>query len=46
MFDNLTELLEEQTTSLAFVLNRYLLDTFQGIMPNSRVVGVSTVGES
>ena len=30
---------------LAFVLDRYSSAIFQGIIPNSGVVGVSTVGE-
>ncbi len=30
---------------LVFTLNRYFLETFQGIMPNSGAAGVSTVGE-
>jgi hypothetical protein len=30
---------------LVFTLNQYSLEIFQGIMPNSRVTGVSTVGE-
>jgi hypothetical protein len=46
VFNRLTENLPEgQAVSSAFVLDRYLSETFQGIMPDSGTAGVSTAGE-